>query len=110
LVQQKYDQSPVFINANSYTQHNSQIGDNLSGLQEALGALAKQGIKMIYDMNHRVLGEGNFVLSVSEGHFGGKHVSYYDLFRVEDGKIVEHWDVIENVPTKDQWKNKNGKF
>jgi predicted SnoaL-like aldol condensation-catalyzing enzyme len=57
-----------------------------------------------------VLGEGNFVLVTSEGSFGGKSTSFYDLFRVADGKIAEHWDTIETIPAEDQWKNKNGKF
>lgn len=110
LVKQKYDKSPEFISAENYTQHNSQIGDNLSGLQKALGELAKAGITMVYDKVHKVLGEGNFVLVVSEGKFGGKPTAFYDLFRVEGGKIVEHWDVLETIPPKDQWKNQNGKF
>ncbi len=110
LVKQQYAKSPDFIAAENYTQHNSQIGDNLSGLQKALGELAKAGITMVYDKVHKVLGEGNFVLVVSEGKFGGKPTAYYDLFRVEGGKIVEHWDVLETIPEKDQWKNQNGKF
>ncbi len=64
-----------------------------------------------YDKIHKVLGEGKFVLTVSEGKFGkGDHVAYYDLFRVEDGKIVEHWDIIETIPPQSDWKNNNGKF
>jgi predicted SnoaL-like aldol condensation-catalyzing enzyme len=65
---------------------------------------------MKYDRVHKVLGEGSFVLTVSEGHLGGKHVSLYDLFRVENGKIVEHWDTIEPIPPRGEWKNSNGKF
>ncbi|MBY0554966.1 hypothetical protein K2P97_10590 [bacterium] len=110
LVKQQYDKTSNYIEANNYQQHNSQIGDNLSGLQAALGALAKQGIKMEYDKVHKVLGEGNFVLVVSEGKFASKPTAYYDLFRVENGKIVEHWDILETIPPKDQWKNQNGKF
>lgn len=110
LVQQQYDKSENYIDANSYKQHNSQIGDNLSGLQAALGALAKQGVEMEYQKIHGVFGEGHFVLAVSEGRFGGNATCYYDLFRVENGKIVEHWDVIETIPPKGQWKNQNGKF
>jgi predicted SnoaL-like aldol condensation-catalyzing enzyme len=47
------------------------------------------------------LGEGDFVLSVSEGQFLGENVAFYDLFRVEDGKIVEHWDTIEEILPKE---------
>lgn len=34
----------------------------------------------------------------------------FEVFRVEAGKIAEHWDVIEPIAPKDQWKNENGKF
>jgi predicted SnoaL-like aldol condensation-catalyzing enzyme len=99
-----------YIDGERYVQHNPQIGDGLSGLGTALAALAKQGITMKYDRVHRVLGEGNFVLAVSEGSFGGRHVSFYDLFRLENGKLVEHWDTIEAIPEQGAWKNANGKF
>ena len=62
---------------------------------------------MVYDKVHKVLAEGNFVLTMSEGKFGkapGDHVAYYDLFRLEDGMIVEHWDVIQNIPSQAEWK------
>ncbi|WP_426409975.1 nuclear transport factor 2 family protein [Bradyrhizobium ganzhouense] len=110
LVNGKMDKLTGYIDGNNYTQHNPQIADGLSGLGTALEAMAKAGITMKYDRVHKVLGEGNFVLTVSEGAFGGKHTSFYDLFRVSDGKIVEHWDTIETIPSKNQWKNANGKF
>ena len=47
---------------------------------------------------------------VSEGAFGGKQTSFYDLFRLENGKIAEHWDTVETIPPHAQWKNDNGKF
>ena len=34
----------------------------------------------------------------------------YDMFRVEDGKIAEHWDVMEPLAAEDTWQNRNGKF
>lgn len=98
-----------YFNCDNYIQHNPQIPDNLSGLGATLETLAKQGITMKYDKSHKVLGEGNFVLVVSEG-FGGVHNSFYDLFRVESGKIAEHWDTIEPITPKETHKNKNGKF
>ncbi len=55
----------------------------------------------MYTKNHMILGEGNFVLTVSEGQFLGKQVSFYDLFRIESGKVVEHWDTIEEMPAKE---------
>ncbi len=35
---------------------------------------------------------------------------FYDLFRVENGKIAEHWDTIEPISPRDAWKNSNRKF
>jgi hypothetical protein len=32
------------------------------------------------------------------------------LFRVEGGEVVEHWDAIEAIPPRSEWKNDNGKF
>ncbi len=72
--------------------------------------MAQQGIAMVYTTNHIVLGEGNFVLSISEGEFAGQPTSYYDLFRIENGQIAEHWDVMETILPESEWKNSNGKF
>ena len=101
-----------FIDAGTedYIQHNPAIPDGLAGLGGALEGMAKQGITMVYSKIHKVLGEGNFVLTVSEGAFAGKATSFYDLFRVENGKIVEHWDIMETILPKTEWKNTNGKF
>jgi len=110
LVKGEMDKLTTFIDGENYLQHNTQIADGLSGLAAAFEGMAQQGISMIYTENHIVLGEGNFVLSVSEGTFADAPTSFYDLFRVEGGKIVEHWDVIETIPAQDEWKNSNGKF
>lgn len=110
LVNGRMEKLTGYLDGDNYVQHNPQIGNGLSGLGAALEALAKQGITMKYDTIHKVLGEGNFVLVVSEGSFGGKPTSFYDLFRVENGKIAEHWDTIETIPAQADWKNQNGKF
>jgi predicted SnoaL-like aldol condensation-catalyzing enzyme len=99
-----------YFDGDNYIQHNPQIPDGLSGLGAALQALAKRGITMKYDRIHQILAQGNFVLAVSEGTLRGQHTSFYDLFRVQGGKIAEHWDVIEPIAPKEQWKNQNGKF
>lgn len=110
LVNGRMEKLTGYIDGDNYIQHNPQIADGLSGLGAALEAMANAGITMKYDTVHKVLGEGNFVLSVSEGTFAGAPTSFYDLFRVADGKIVEHWDTIETIPAQSEWKNQNGKF
>lgn len=110
LIGAKPDKITEYISTEKYLQHNPAVADGLGPLGEALEAMAKAGTPMVYTANHMILGEGNFVLAVSEGQFLGKHVAFYDLFRIESGKVVEHWDAIENIPAKEQWKNSNGKF
>lgn len=104
------DKTPDYFDGDNYIQHNTGIADGVSGLNAALGALAEQGISMVYDDVHMVLAQGNFVLAVSEGTFGGTPTSYYDLWRVENGKIAEHWDVMETIADQSTWQNQNGKF
>ena len=104
------DKTPEYFDGDAYIQHNTGIADGVSGLNAALGALAEQGVSMIYDEVHMVLAQGNFVLAVSEGTFGGASTSYYDLWRVENGKIAEHWDVMEAIADPSTWQNQNGKF
>lgn len=104
------DKTPDYFDGDAYIQHNTGIADGVSGLNTALGALAEQGISMVYDEVHMVLAQGNFVLAVSEGTFGGAPTSYYDLWRVENGKIAEHWDVMETIADQSAWQNQNGKF
>ena len=105
------DKLTTYINPNKYIQHNSAVADGLDGLGAALQYFAENGLVMEYEKVHKVLGEGNFVLTMSEGKFGkGDHVAFYDLFRLENGQIVEHWDVIQTIPVKAEWKNDNGKF
>lgn len=110
LVNGRMEKLATYFDGDNYVQHNPQIGDNLSGLGAALEAMAQQNIIMKYDRIHKVLGQGNFVLVVSEGNIGGEHSSFYDLFRVDNGKIAEHWDTIEPIPAQSEWKNNNGKF
>jgi predicted SnoaL-like aldol condensation-catalyzing enzyme len=77
-------------------------------------ALAHQtqggGASIQYKKLHKLLAEGNFVLSACEGFREGVHTSFYDLYRVAGGKIQEHWDTSEAIPARSEWKNENGKF
>lgn len=99
-----------YYDGDNYIQHNISIADGLSGLGKALEEMAKNNIKMVYDKTYMVLGKGNFVLATSLGTFAGEPTCYYDLFRVENGKIAEHWDVMETTLPETEWKNTNGKF
>ena len=110
LVNGKLEKLTSYFDGDKYIQHNPAIADGLSGLGAALKALAEQGITMKYNKVHKILGEGNFVLVISEGEFAGQPTSFYDLFRVQEGKIAEHWDTMEKISPRADWKNQNGKF
>jgi predicted SnoaL-like aldol condensation-catalyzing enzyme len=93
-----------------FHQHNCHGEDNKSGAQTQQGPFAKPGFVYKVDKVHRVLGEGSAVLVVNEGLFDNQPTSFYDFYRVVDGKMVEHWDVLETLLPSAQWKNANGKF
>lgn len=111
VINHEMDKLAVYINPSKYIQHNPAIADGLEGFGAAMKYFAENGLVMEFTKVHKVLGQGNFVLAMSEGKFGkGEHTAFYDLFRLENGQIVEHWDVISPIPAKSEWKNSNGKF
>lgn len=95
--------------AEDYIQHNPGIDNGLAGIQAAVEYLVSIDNMFQYTTIHKVIGEGNFVLTVSEGQWNGTTNAFYDLFRMENGKAVEHWDVIQPVPTTGL-ANDNGMF
>ena len=107
LLNEQTDRLADCIDSEIYIEHNPQMKDGLPALREALSAPDRP---RTYKTIHRLLAEGNFVLSVCEGFLDDDHVSFYDLFRVADGKIVEHWDTVDPVPPRSEWVNNNGKF
>lgn len=107
---QNPDNLAGYFNGDAYIQHNPTMADGVSGYLAAVEEMETNGVEKIYSQIHRVFGEGNLVLVISEGTFNGEHTSYYDLFRIANGKIAEHWDVIETIPPQSEWQNQNGKF
>ncbi len=103
----------TFFEGDNYHQHNPMVGDGVKSFAAAMAKMAKDGITMSFNRLHKVIAEGNFVLTVTEGKFGkdgGEPTAYYDLFRVHNNKIAEHWDVIESITPAKESKNNNGKF
>ena len=107
LMDNQIDRLNHYISSETYIEHNHSRADGRAALREAL--LRDQN-QTSYHKIHRLLAEGSFVLSVAEGFLKGTHVSFYNLYRLIDGKIVEHWNTIDEVPPRSQWVNDNGKF
>ena len=100
-----------YIDKENYTEHNPRLADGIASLQSALSvSTSNDGVTIKYDKVHRLLAEGCFVLSVSEGSLYGIHSAFYDLFRIVGSMIVEHWDTTEPIPPRSEWRNDNGKF
>ena len=110
LVDGHLDRLTDFVSKDEFAEHNPRLADGVSALRAELELEDESERHVDYERVHRVLAEGNFVLSVSEGRYQGLHTAFYDLFRLDGGKIVEHWDTIEKIAPRSEWKNENGKF
>jgi len=87
-----------------YKQHSPNVGDGVQAIFAAFGVE-----QWVYIKNYKVIAEGNFALTISEGTAKGVPSAFYDLFRFENGKVAEHWDVIQAIPTTGL-ANTNGMF
>lgn len=95
----------------AYTEHNPRLTDGLPSLRAALTVPEDSDDTWIrYDRLHKLLAEGDFVLTGCEGYRSGVHTAFYDLYRIVSGSIVEHWDTTEAIPPRSEWRNQNGKF
>lgn len=97
-----------YFNGDEYIQHNPYIKNGLSSLDEGFKKLDELNLMPIYEKTEMIFGQGNFVLLISSAKISGKPYSIYDLFRIKDGKIIEHWDIVEKIEQNP--KNPNSKF
>ena len=100
LNQKDYDAAAKYFGPR-YIQHNPLVPNGPDGLK-ALVTLLKEKFPNAHSEIKRVIAEGDLVVlhvhAVREPGQRGRAI--VDIFRVEDGKIVEHWDVIQDVPEK----------
>ena len=92
-----------------YTQHNPNAADGPEGLKAFLQFL-KEKFPASRSEIKRVLADGDYVIlhvhAVREP--GARGNAIVDIFKLENGKIVEHWDVVQPIPEKAA--NTNGMF
>jgi predicted SnoaL-like aldol condensation-catalyzing enzyme len=83
----------------SYIQHNPNVADGKEALKAALKIWFKDAPKEKIDIRN-IGADGNFVFIHTKSKMGNKTFSVMDIFRVDGGKVVEHWDVMQEVPEK----------
>jgi len=88
-----------------FTEHHPTGRDGRDSLRSLLARPTIQITRL-----HRVLAQGNFVLTVCEGTRSGEPTAFYDLHRVHNGRIVERWNTTEAVAPPETWKHNHGKF
>lgn len=109
LVGGAFELASEFISTEQYHQHNPTVGDGLDGFAQYVQGLAEKGIVMRYVKAHKILVQGNFAAVLSHVTQNDDDWAFIDIFRIKDGKIVEHWDVQEKILPREQWNN-SGKF
>ncbi len=103
----KFDKVTDYISSEQYDQHNPEVGDGLAGLKQHMEEVGTNGAR--YVKVHHLIGQGNFVVTYSQTEVSGEDWAFFDIFRVKNAKIVEHWDVQEKIGPRETWNN-SGKF
>ncbi len=85
----------------NYRQHNPQAGDGAEAFIAFVHYFTKAFPNFRIDVK-RMVAEGDLVFMHSHlvREPGDRGSAVVDIFRLEDGKIVEHWDVVQEVPEK----------
>ena len=108
LNQKDFDAAAKYLGSR-YTQHNRNAADGPEGLKNFLAFLKERYPQSHSDIK-QVFADGDYVIlhvhAVREPNTLGSAI--IDIFKLENGKIVEHWDVIEPIP--EHAANANGMF
>ena len=100
LNQKDYDAAATYFGPR-YVQHNPGAANGPEGFKRLVGFL-KEKFPNSRNEIKRVIAEGDLVVlhvhSKRSPEDRGRAI--VDIFKVESGKIVEHWDVVQDVPEK----------
>ena len=107
-VELRFDRVDEFIEGDHYMQHASKVGDGTARMKARVSQVEKPGGSPVL-IPRRYIAEGNFVLCLVESRTEPPTANY-DLFRVENRKIAEHWDVLSVIPPENRRNNINGPF
>jgi predicted SnoaL-like aldol condensation-catalyzing enzyme len=93
----------------TYIQHNPQVGDGAKAFVDFVHSFRGRFPQLHLEIK-RVIAQGDMVVTHSNLKLTAAEpgMAVADFFRSEDGKLVEHWDVIQAIP--DASANSNGMF
>jgi len=106
LVGTQWSSYPTYISPN-YSQHNPDFPDG-----PAIFEMFPDGTPFFSELKY-IHAQGNFVITMSEGYADadtGLANAFFDIFRLENGLIIEHWDAVQTIPAEAEWVNSNGKW
>jgi len=104
LTEGHFDRLTSFVRTD-LIQHQARIASGRDGLATAL----RTGLVGSYDMLFKLIGEGDLVVTYSRVFRDQADHAVFDIYRIEDGLIAEHWGLSEPILPRDQWGN-SGKF
>jgi len=84
-----------FFHEDKVIQHNPIVENNVEGLFNFIKLITDQGVTLQYQKVLASFAQGNMVMTYSKGLLAGEEHLFADLFRLENCKIIEHWDVIQ---------------
>jgi predicted SnoaL-like aldol condensation-catalyzing enzyme len=95
-----------YISSVEYVQHDAEVPD---GLEHFKRLALDDERPLVYEEIVLLVGQGNFVAALCKALWEGQPVTRVDVFRLEDGKVVEHWDSVEPFPPRKEWVD-SGRF
>jgi predicted SnoaL-like aldol condensation-catalyzing enzyme len=100
-----FEAASKFI-GNRYTQHNPNAADGPEGLKAFLGFLREKFPDYHSDIK-RAFADGDYVILHVHNipTPGARGRAIMDIFKFENGKVVEHWDVAQDIPEKPRNNN-----
>jgi predicted SnoaL-like aldol condensation-catalyzing enzyme len=101
FVQRKPEEAARDLMGPTYTQHNPDVPDGKESFVGAIGGMFQQFPDFSSDIK-RVIADDDLVVIHHHVKMTNEDrgTAVVDIFRVEDGKVAEHWDVLQPIPEK----------